>query len=184
MDNGRVGSKGSAVVSGGGAHQGSLEVAMGVARSINHVVVATEGIARAIIFVAFCLVLYYAADREPPFAVLTVEPAYAQPGQSITIKAAVRRDVERGCNAEFSRYVFDSGGAGFDLGHAISSAEMISRMERDFPGALMVKFQVPADAQPGPALLQTVLDYRCNRTHNLWPIQVTTAMPFTVLPLP
>jgi hypothetical protein len=34
---------------------------------------------------------------------------------------------------------------------------------------------------PGPAALVTSLEYRCNRVHSLWPIEVTTTFPFEVL---
>ena len=155
---------------------------MRLAQSINHVVLATENVARAIIVLAVFVVLYYAADRTSPFAVIAVEPAAARPGEYITINAKVRRDVDRNCNAEFSRYLYDSTGARYDLGHAITSAEMITALERKRPGGLSITFQVPPAAVPGGALLQTVLDYKCNRTHSLWPITVTTDMPFTVLP--
>lgn len=166
----------------GRIHSGSLEVAMRLAHAANHVVLATEGIARAIILAAFLLVLYYAADRQPPFAVLSVAPAAAKPGDFVTISAKVRRDADRHCNAEYSRYLFDASGARFDIGHAITSAEMITSLERKNPGGLTITFQVPPSAEPGAASLQTVLDYKCNRTHSLWPITVTTEMPFTVLP--
>ncbi len=182
MDNRGLGTERLALDGGGRVRAGSLEVAMGIARTINHIVVATEGIARAIILAALCLVIYYASDRSPPFAVLSVEPSAASPGEFVTIKAKVRRDTDRACNAEFSRYLFDASGARFDMGHAITSAEMISSIERMNPGGLTIKFQVPPSAAPGAALLQTVLDYKCNRTHNVWPITVTADMPFTVLP--
>lgn len=182
MDNRRVGSKRFAVDGRERLHPGSFEIAMGIARAINHAVVATESIARAIILAALCLVLYYASDREPPFAVISVDPAYARAGEVVTIKAKVRRDVDRNCNAVYSRYVFDASGSRYDVGHAIVSAEMISAMDRKMPGALAISLPVPPSAAPGPALLQTVLDYKCNRTHNFFPITVTTDMPFTVLP--
>jgi hypothetical protein len=166
----------------GGVHQGSFEVAMRLAHAANHIVVATESVARAILLCGFLLVLYYAADRAPPFAVLSVEPAEARAGDYITIKAHVRRDADRRCDAEYSRYLFDATGARFDMGRSITSAEMISSLERKSPGGLTISFHVPPSAAVGPALLQTVLDYKCNRLHRLMPITVTTDMPFTVLP--
>lgn len=155
---------------------------MGIARSINHVVVATEGIARAIILAALVVVLYYAADREPPFKVLAVQPSSARPGEYISIRASVIRETWRQCNAEYSRYMFDATNTRFNLGTDLASHELIEAQERKTPGMLMLKFRLPEAVQPGPAILQTVLQYRCNRTHAFWPIDVTTEIPFTVLP--
>lgn len=178
MANGGMGSEGLAMARSG--RMGARSVA--VVSAINHAVLATEWVARLILFLAALLVLYYAADRSPPFAVIATEPAEAQAGSHITIRAKVVREVERGCNADFSRFVFDARGVRFDLGISSASAETIARMERYSPGVLAVSFQVPPTAAPGPATLTTVITYQCNRVHNLWPIQVTADMPFTVSP--
>jgi hypothetical protein len=174
-----------AVVGSGRIHSGPSQIAiMRLASSINHVVLATENIARAIIAAAVCVVIYYAADREPPFSVVSVEPAAARPGEFVTIQARVERQVNRKCSAEFARYIFDAQGTRYDISTGTASAELVSRMERDTPGLLKVSVLVPPSASPGKAHLVTVLDYACNRTHRLAPIQVTTDMPFEVLPLP
>ena len=157
---------------------------MRLAASLNHVVLATENIARAIIAAAVLVVAYYAADREPPFALLSVEPVAAYPGESVTIRANVLRQAERNCSAEYARYIFDAHGVRYDIGTGSASAELVSSMELQNPGLLKVSVQVPPTAAPGVAHLVTVLDYACNRTHRIAPIQVTTDMPFTVLPLP
>lgn len=151
---------------------------------LNHIVHATEGVAWTIIVLAIVVVLYFAADRAPPFAVLHTEPAQAMPGDHIVVRATVRRDSSRNCSAEFSRYLFDSAGTRFDLGHAIASSDMIATMDRQSPGRLAVSFRIPPPAEPGPARLRTVLEYTCNRTHKIMPIVVTTEMPLTVLPSP
>ena len=155
---------------------------MEIARAVNHFVIATEWVARVILLCAVGLVLYYAADREPPFRLVHVHHAEGQAGEFITVRANVVRDVSRNCNAEFSRYMFDSAGVRFDLGHSQASAETIAQMERRQPGALVIAFRIPPTAALGPASLQTTLQYRCNRVHALWPIDVTIDMPFTVLP--
>ena len=172
------------MVSSSRVHSGSLEIAMRLAQAANHLVLATENVARAIIAAAVCVVIYYAADREPPFAVLSVEPATAYPGEFVTIKAKVERQADRNCSAEFARYIFDAQGTRYDISTGTASAELVSRMERADPGVLKVSVLVPPSAAPGKAHLVTVLDYACNRTHRIAPIQVTTDMPFTVLPLP
>ena len=73
-------------------------------------------------------------------------------------------------------------GSRFDLGHSTASAEMIYGVERASPGVLRVSVLLPSVMPEGPATLQTVLDYSCNKVHALWPIKVTTEMPFRVLP--
>lgn len=155
---------------------------MALARSLNHFVIATEWMARLILLLAALLVLYYAADRQPPFAVLSSSHAEAAAGDYVTIHAHVRRDADRNCNAEFWRYLYDASGTRFDLGHSQASAEAIRQMERRSPGLLSVAVRIPSAASPGPATLQTVLQYHCNRVHHWWPIEVTTDLPFTVLP--
>ena len=147
----------------------------------NTIVVQTVRVAQVIILSAIVLVVYYATDRDPPFAVLSVDPTFARPGDYVTIRARVRRDVARRCDAEFSRYLYDSGGARFDLGHSIASAEMIERMESVAPNTLVVSVRLPETMSPGPANMKTVLAYTCNKTHALVPIMVTTDLPFTVI---
>jgi hypothetical protein len=178
MDNRRMGSQGSSLA----LDQRFGTLAVEVARAVNHAVIATEWVARVILLLSALLVLYYAADRVPPFAVTSSAHAEARAGDYVTIHANVYRDTTRTCNADFSRYIYDSSGARFDLGHSQASAEAIAQMERRSPGSLTIAFRIPPSVAPGPASLQTVLRYRCNRVHHLIPIEVTTDMPFTVLP--
>ena len=153
-----------------------------VARALNHAVVATEWIARLIVALAAVVLLYYAADRVPPFGVIGSGYGEGRPGDVVTIRAQVRRDISRGCNSETSRFIFDSTGTRYDLGHASFSAETIARMERQTPGELVLSFRIPPNVAPGPATLTTVVLHRCNRVHAIWPIESTVDMPFTVLP--
>ena len=155
---------------------------MEIARAINHAVIATEWLARVILLLAAMLVLYYAADREPPFRLISTEPAEAQAGEYLTLRNKVHRDVSRGCNTEFTWYIFDSHGARYDMGHAQASAETIARMERKTPGELVISLRLPPNLAAGPATLQTVIHHQCNRTHAWVPIETTVDMPFTVLP--
>lgn len=159
-----------------------MEVARALAGFANQFILATEWLARCIILGGLTLVLYYASDREPPFAVISTEPAEVKAGEFVTLKSAVYRDVTRGCNTEFSRFLWDSHGARFDLGTSKMSAAAIAEMERMSPGQLIVSVHVPPAVSPGPARLQTTILYRCNRVHSLWPVEMTADMPFTVLP--
>ena len=127
-------------------------------------------------------VAWFALDRDPPFAVLSVDPASAKAGEWVTIRSQVRREVDRNCSADFSRFVFDSGGSRYDLGTSSATAEMIRVMERKSPGVLAITIRLPDGMQAGSADLTTALQYRCNKVHYLWPIEVTTHMPFRVLP--
>lgn len=122
-----------------------------------------------------------AFDRRPPFEVLSVTPAYARPGETVVIIASVRRDVARNCSAIFSRFIFDSKAARFELGNAHASADTIRRMEHRAPGMLTVAALIPLVAAPGPAVVETAIEYQCNVMHALWPIAVTATLPFTIL---
>lgn len=134
------------------------------------------------IFAALLIFIVQAMDREPPFAVLQVYPAQAKPGDTITLNAEVWRDPQRQCSAVMGRSVFDSKGARWDYPLATFSAASISRMESATPGRMSVSLVVPPGAAPGTAELLSVLEYKCNQAHVLWPISVTTHMTFTVLP--
>jgi len=139
-------------------------------------------VAQVTIIGSIAIVGYYMLDREPPFAVLSVQPAQARPGEYITITAEVRRDAHRNCSAEFSRYVFDATRTRFDLGSQVASAEMVRAMEERSPRELRISFLVPPTAAFGSAWVETVLQYHCNKVHRVWPIEVTTRMPFQVVP--
>lgn len=138
--------------------------------------------ATAMLWAGLLSVAFLAADRRPPFEILEYYPAHAKAGEYITITARVRRDVERSCSADFTRYLFDTAGARFDLGSSETSAVMIKHMEAQHPGLLRVIVKLPEVMQPGDGALVSVLHYRCNRVHSLWPIEVTTTLPFTVDP--
>ena len=141
-------------------------------------------------FAAWFLLLFFIAttglmlaDRDPPFAVLSVEPAAAKPGQYVWLRAKVRRDVDRRCSAAFSRYIFDANGERVaDLGDSRMSHEGIAELERLTPGRMAVRIQVPPDMDAGEAMLLTSIAYACNQAHQWLPIHVTTRLPFTVLP--
>ena len=134
-----------------------------------------------VLLVAFLLVLAQAADRSAPFAILSVEPAAARPGEMVVIRARVWRDTSRNCSASMSRSVFDAHRTRYDYPMMKFSDAVIDSMERATPGELLVSVMVPPGAAAGPADLVSVLEYSCNQVHALWPVEVTTVMPFTVL---
>ena len=149
---------------------------------VDGVLIRLSWVPAVMLLVAAVLVLVEASDRAPPFQILSVEPAEARPGDAVTITARVWRDTSRDCSAYRSRSLFDSMMTRHDYPTAVFSDAAIDRVERETPGVLRVAFVLPHSAAPGPASLVSVTQYRCNRTHSLWPIYVTTVMPFTILP--
>ena len=134
-----------------------------------------------VLVIAMGLIAVQASDRREPFQILSVEPAAARPGDMVTIRAKVWRDRSRNCSAVMSRSVFDAQHVRWDYPLTRFSDAMIDRMESAAPGELRVSVVVPSSASAGTAQLVSVLEYRCNRVHAIWPIEVTTTMPFTVL---
>lgn len=148
---------------------------------IDDVLLRLAWLPSVVLLAAAVLVLVQAADRKEPFQILSVEPASARPGDMVTIRASVWRDGARNCSAVMSRSVFDAQHVRWDYPIARFSDSMIDSMEAAAPGELRVSVVVPPTASPGLAQLVSVLEYRCNRVHAVWPIEVTTTMPFTVL---
>jgi hypothetical protein len=149
---------------------------------VDGVLVRLAWVPRTMILIAVAIVLFEASDRKPPFQVLSVEPASARPGDTVVITSRVWRDSSRNCSAHRSRSMFDAAMVRYDYPKAIFSDAAIDRVERGTPGVLRVAVAIPLSAEPGPASVVSVTQYRCNRVHSLWPIDVTTVMPFTILP--
>ena len=149
---------------------------------VDDVLMRLAWVPTVVLLSAFVLVLVQAADRDPPFQVLEVRPASARAGDVVTITARVWRDPDRRCSADMARSVFDSQHVRWDYPSATFSAEVIVGMEQNTPGEVRVALVVPSHAAPGTAEVVSTLQYRCNRVHALWPIEVTTVMPFEVIP--
>lgn len=149
---------------------------------IDGVMVRLAWVPRIMILIAVVLVIIEASDREPPLQLLSVEPAAARAGETVIITSRVWRDGTRNCSAHRSRSMFDAASVRYDYPAAVFSDAAIDRVERETPGLLRVAVVLPLSAAPGPASVVSVTQYRCNRVHALWPIDVTTVMPFTVLP--
>lgn len=147
---------------------------------VDDVLMRLSWVPTLVLMLALVLVLVQAADRRPPFQIISVEPASAKAGDTVTIRARVWRDPSRDCSAVMSRSVFDSQSVRWDYPVTRFSDAIIDDMESRRPSELRVSVVVPANAAAGEAHLVSVLEYRCNRVHALWPIEVTTTMPFTV----
>lgn len=155
---------------------------MALLHRVDNVLVRLAWIPRVMLLIAVVLVIIEASDREPPLQLLSVEPAAARPGETVIITSRVWRDGSRNCSAYRSRSVFDAAMTRYDYPTAIFSDAAIDRVEKETPGLLRVAVVLPLSAAPGPASVVSVTQYRCNRVHAMFPIDVTTVMPFTVLP--
>ena len=186
MDNGGVGIEGHRVGFAGGFLAGSREVM----RAANSIVVHTRKVAEVFIVCFVGLVIFYAMDREPPFEMLSVEPASAKAGEMVTIKMKVRRDISRNCDGDIDRWMIDSGGAELHIGRVSRSAEAFKQLEQQTPGSWETKLLVPHVMRPGQGFFKADNRYYCNKTQKLmvgelgwlWAIRSTTVVPFTVLP--
>jgi len=126
---------------------------------------------------------YWALDRSPPFVLRSYTVFNARAGETAFINAAVERDTGRSCTVTFARYLMDSQRIRHDIGGTqYMSAAALQQMERDMPDSLRLAVKLPADMPVGPANLVTALEYRCNPTHALWPMDVLLEMKMEVLP--
>lgn len=125
----------------------------------------------------------WAFDRHPPFGILSTTSAEAEAGETIVLRAEVRRDLDRRCSAHFSRAVIDSRGTRFDFeGEQFATAGTIALIDERTPGVMLIALTVPAFAHPGPATLVSTLRYHCNPLHLVAPIDMVTVIPFLVKP--
>lgn len=135
-----------------------------------------------VLLLALVIVIIQAADRRPPFKLLHSDEVFGYAGQAIVFRADVWRDPNRKCSVSMSRSIFDGVGNRWDYPVSNFSQDLISRMERDTPGEMRAALVIPPGAEPGDSEMVSVLSYRCNRVHSLAPIEVTTHIPFTILP--
>lgn len=139
-----------------------------------------------LVLIAFVIELViWGIDRNPPFEILSVEPAMAAPGQAVRLTAKVRRDVERNCNVQYTRHLYDGANFRHDLeGVQRMNAAGLRALDARTPGMLQLTVRVPTNAAPGSASLVTTLDYECNPLHAMWPIHVVSEMRFTITESP
>ena len=153
-----------------------------VARFLDAAVERIAIVSWLVIIAAILSLMWFAADRSPPFEIKTSPVAAVRAGEWLKITADVRRDAHRGCDAVYSWYIFGGDDyVRYNLGTYYASARMINTMEVRNPGKLPIAILVPASIEPGPARLEMVISYRCNKVHALWPIVVTAEIPFTVV---
>jgi hypothetical protein len=128
------------------------------------------------------VVLFWMLDRTPPFQ--QVGPAKIEniprPGGAVVLSMPVRRQLSRDCSVHFYRHLFDGGGHRIDnVGEGFLTADGLRvQASRMGPDWMRLTVPIPAEAQPGSALLVSQLEYSCNPVHSIWPIQVNLLMPF------
>ena len=157
---------------------------------INEAAIQTVAVAQVCLAAIVLVIVWGVMDRTPPSTLVSVEPASARAGEIITIRAKIKRDLTRECDAEFSRYIFGLTAGAFPqpvearfvLGTQTASADMIRMMDATWPDGLIVSERLPFELMPGPARLIADITYRCNKGHSLWPVTVNMTLPFTVLP--
>lgn len=131
------------------------------------------------------------SDRKPPFAILAHEPVLVQAGQWASLNVPVYRDLERKCDASYSRFIYDADNSRVDLGIGFKPWEEILADDKRTPGRLLVTIPVPpieapgvkGGIKPGPGRLATDLEYTCNKGHAyLYPIKVHTDILLDIQP--
>lgn len=125
-----------------------------------------------------------AMDRDPPYKLLSVEPATCYPGGEVRFHSKVWRDPSRDCAGDVTRSMTDASGTTRFVGYATFADDDVDRMERECPGCADSSIVCPSQSAIGPAVMRSTLRYRCNITQWVKPIEVVVERPFTVTPRP
>lgn len=140
-------------------------------------------IAWALLLVSFIAAGIMAADRSPPFRLVSYVATPAQRGGLAFVDAQVQRDVARPCAVKFSRFLIDAAGTRWEMVPLSAiTADGLRAFEHSSPSRLRFPVEIPRAAAVGPATLLTSLAYRCNVTHDIVPIDVVLSFSLDVLP--
>lgn len=125
---------------------------------------------------------WLAADRVPPFRLLSVDypPPVVAPGGTLFMKASVWRDADRSCSLRAVSRVHFSDGSRMDLPVREFAAQELKMQEARTPGRVSVALVVPDWAPTGAAYISTTRYYQCNITHRLFPILSANTWAFSV----
>lgn len=139
----------------------------------------------ALFCVLFALVIaYWAVDRDVPFTLesYAVEPVKA--GTTTTVRAKVKRDLDRRCSVVFSRTFYDASGVRYELTEGVQfmNALALDAYNERSPDMLAFSVKVPPSATPGKGSVMTALNYECNPIHQFFPISTVLEMNLEVLP--
>lgn len=125
---------------------------------------------------------WLAADRSPPFKLLSVDhpsPVVA-PGGTLFMRASVWRDADRSCSLRAVSRVHFSDGSRMDLPVRDFSAQELKAQEARTPGRVSVAMVVPDWAPTGASYISTTRYYQCNITHRVFPILSENTWAFSV----
>lgn len=126
--------------------------------------------------------IVWGLDRQSPFVLDSYTATNATPGGTVFFVGNVERNVSRKCSVEYSRTIYDKNNFSYDVsGMQLRSPDALTNLDTRSPSRLLVAVELPTGIPPGPATMLTVLNYRCNMVHNVWPIRVTLPMKFEVL---
>ena len=139
---------------------------------VSEVVVILDRIANVTLIAGLLMIVWFAADRAPPFELLSVKPAIGAPGRYVTIYSKVKPSTNRQCASKFNTFILDSAGVRYSVNSSIVELT---------PDVLAVTVKLPININPGDAMLIKPTKYRCNITHRIVPIEVIVQLPFTVL---
>lgn len=118
----------------------------------------------ALAVTAAAVVYWLALDRAPPITVdsYVLTTTDVEPGGVIEIRTQITR--HRSCPASITRYLKDSRDIVFVIPPAARQITMNGHDE------ITIRIPAPAGAVPGPAVLWSEAQYRCNPLQALWPI--------------
>lgn len=165
--------------------------AVAMATKLNDWLIRFVWVAQVLFVVIVVGVIASALDRKPPFSVQEHPVIEARAGEMVSIDVPVTRDMDRHCDAEVDRYLFDSKGARFDLASGLFASDaMIRQIEAKTPGRLKFSLQLPPVASTenpagialGDAKFVNELRYVCSKGHRFWPINVHAEILIRVLP--
>lgn len=146
-------------------------------------------IAKILGFVAYSVivaltiqVLIWAADRKPPFEVITSQvtpPSY--PGGQLLIEGEVKRDLSRECSFVGEHWIEDAKGFRHYLQPVAMGVDAIKRTDQVSPDYAKYAVPIPEAVPVGKSIYHVTQRYACNPIHlRAWPIEVETRIPFTL----
>lgn len=117
----------------------------------------------------------WVSDKSPPVTTLGVTPLnpVVAPGEALKVRYELERT--RSCASRVDRVLFDGMGQRFDLADTEYAAAP-GPIGRD---GYTVRVDIPRSFADGSSVYRTVITYRCNLLHELWPIITRGEVPFT-----
>lgn len=161
-----------------------LVQAFGNVPIVNTTVLVVDAIMKMAVLTAAAMLLIMHLQRDPPFRLVDYATPAGRPGDAVTFRAQVWRDLSRNCSVVMARSWYHSNGVRTDLPDKRQSHQDIDDQEKKTPGRMAPSVVIPVDANPDhPAFLVSTLFYECNQAHAWFgPVVVRTVMEARVLP--